>query len=341
MDLHQKLSPEDQLRLAHRFVLMVQSGATAEATRTLATELRPDYALAWYHRAYAYEGQNQPAKAVADWWSRTIELEPRNQRALTGRARVYERLGQFDKAIADYSETLRIDGLRADVWNRRGAAYFRLNQKDKALADFSKAVELAPTTFLYLNNRANAYDLLGRFQEAMADREKILEHNANDPIALNDLAWFLATSPEPALRQTARAVELARKAVALAPNEGTIANTLGAALYRAGSWKEAIATLEKSLLLRNGGDSFDYFFLAMAHHQLGNHAEARRWYDRAVQWMDQNAPKDDELLRFRAEAAELLGVTEDQRPAGHRPMPPPAVQPAPLPGTDDTPPVGQ
>jgi hypothetical protein len=48
------------------------------------------------------------------------------------------------------------------------------------------------------------------------------------------------------------------------------------------------------------------FFLAMAHWQLGHKTEARQWYDRAVQWMEKNKPKDDELRRFRAEAAKLF-----------------------------------
>ena len=58
--------------------------------------------------------------------------------------------------------------------------------------------------------------------------------------------------------------------------------------------------------LRKGGDSFDWFFLAMAHRQLGREEDARKWYDRAVRWMEKNAPTDDELRRFRAEAEEVL-----------------------------------
>ena len=46
----------------------------------------------------------------------------------------------------------------------------------------------------------------------------------------------------------------------------------------------------------------------MAHWQLGDKEAARKWYDRAVEWMETNQPKDEQLRRFRAEAAELLGV---------------------------------
>src|SRR5262249_42198406 len=104
--------------------------------------------------------------------------------------------------------------------------------------------------------------------------------------------------------------ELAKKAVERAPKEGAYHNTLGAAHYRAAAWNEAVAELEKSMELRKGGDSFDWYFLAMAHWKLGQKQQAREWYDRAVEWMDQNQPKNKELRRFRAEAAELLELKE-------------------------------
>jgi predicted exporter len=43
---------------------------------------------------------------------------------------------------------------------------------------------------------------------------------------------------------------------------------------------------------------------------VGNKDEARRWYEKGVQWMDKKAPTRELLIRFRSEAAELLGVNE-------------------------------
>jgi serine/threonine protein kinase/WD40 repeat protein len=130
----------------------------------------------------------------------------------------------------------------------------------------------------------------------------------------NNRAWFLATCAASNQRDPGQAVQLAQQAVELAPKEGSYWNTLGAAHYRAASWKEAIAALEKSLNLQ-GDNSFDWVFLAMAHWQLGHKEMARQWYDRAVQWMDKNQPAlkqqhQEELRRFRAEATELLGIKE-------------------------------
>jgi hypothetical protein len=45
----------------------------------------------------------------------------------------------------------------------------------------------------------------------------------------------------------------------------------------------------------------------MAHHRAGHKDQAQKWYDRGVAWMDQHAPKDADLLRYRSEAASVLG----------------------------------
>ena len=72
---------------------------------------------------------------------------------------------------------------------------------------------------------------------------------------------------------------------------------------------DSIAALEKSIeLQRDGGDSFQWFFLAMSHGQLDETEEARKWYDRAVEWIEKNKSNDEELRRFGSEAAELLKI---------------------------------
>ena len=60
--------------------------------------------------------------------------------------------------------------------------------------------------------------------------------------------------------------------------------------------------------LRQGGDAFDWYFLAMAEWQRGNKEEARKWYDKAVAWRAEKAKDNEELVRFEEEASELLGV---------------------------------
>jgi len=144
------------------------------------------------------------------------------------------------------------------------------------------------------------------------------EAAGDDPEALNDLAWFLATCPDSRLRDRARAVELARKAIVRAPKAGAAWNTLGVAHYRAGAWNEAIEALLRSTELTSGGSPGDWFFLAMAYCQKGEKDKARSWYEKAVNGMEKNKSQDEELRRFRAEATALLRVTEHPKSTGKK-----------------------
>jgi tetratricopeptide (TPR) repeat protein len=152
-----------------------------------------------------------------------------------------------------------------------------------------------------------------------------IPQKGDDATCCNNQAWVLAKNRDLQIRDRGRVVELAQKAVELVPDpgpprpdfagpRGTMWNTLGVACYRARHWKKAIEALNRSMELSKGdGESFDTFFLAMAYWQLGEKEKARQFYDRAVQWMNKNSPGDEELPQFRAEAAELLGVTDLSR----------------------------
>jgi hypothetical protein len=136
----------------------------------------------------------------------------------------------------------------------------------------------------------------------------------------NNFAWALATAPG-STRDPQRALALARRAVELAPKAAIYLNTLGVAQYRAGLFIKAIATLEKSLAAGKGEtDAFDLFFLAMARFQLGEIAEARSDFDRAVKWRREhpNAKEpgwNEELDAFQAEARALLDGPSPMLPA--------------------------
>jgi tetratricopeptide (TPR) repeat protein len=166
-------------------------------------------------------------------------------------------------------------------------------------------------------------------KEARDTFQKVVELGSDDAAALNKYAWALVITPrdfyDPAL-----GVQAAQKAIELAPTNAELWNTLGVGLYRTGDYAKAIDALERSRALKPGNDFFSYdaFFLAMAHWQLGHKTAARQWYDRATAWMDKNQPDSPDLQAFRAEAEALLGnVTPTSSPATTHPVYP-ATAPA-------------
>jgi tetratricopeptide (TPR) repeat protein len=204
--------------------------------------------------------------------------------------------------------------------------YNAAGQRDEAVKLYELTVTLMkdnlgskhPVTLESMYDLACVYAALGRdgeaaklHEEVFAKRQASSDPDHPDTIAsLFKLARLLASSTDPKVRNASRAVELAKKAVESSPKGGHLWNALGIAQYRFGDQKAAIASLEKSMELRQGGDSFDWFFLAMAHWQLGEKDKARIWFDQAVGWMDKNQPTNEELWGFRAEAAELLGMKD-------------------------------
>lgn len=126
-------------------------------------------------------------------------------------------------------------------------------------------------------------------------------------LAANNLAWLLLTWPDPDRWDPPTALNLARDAVRLAPEEGNYWNTLGVALFRTGANEEASEALNRSCQLRDGGDSVDWFFQAMIAQATGHTERARTLFDQSVAWRLQQRPRDPELWQIHAEAAKVLG----------------------------------
>jgi tetratricopeptide (TPR) repeat protein len=53
-------------------------------------------------------------------------------------------LGEYDRAISDFTKALEIDQRYADAYYNRGLAYKYKGQYDKAITDYNKAIEINP-----------------------------------------------------------------------------------------------------------------------------------------------------------------------------------------------------
>jgi tetratricopeptide (TPR) repeat protein len=102
------------------------------------------------------------------------------------------------------------------------------------------------------------------------------------------------------------ALRYARIAVEKLPTSEYSRRTLAIALFRTSAYAEAIER-HKTVLPNFAGHALDKFFLAMDYWCLGRKEKARVFFDEAVAWMDEHAPKSPELRLVRDEAATLLG----------------------------------
>ena len=134
------------------------------------------------------------------------------------------------------------------------------------------------------------------------------------PSTPQNVVWSCALTPG-AVADPGVPVRLAEAALKLHPVTGREGSDrlriLGAALYRAGRFAEAIRALEESHQVRgDDGDPRGFAFLAMAHHRLGHREEAQRWLDKLAAYQPKEGADfswdDVEVRILRREAESLI-----------------------------------
>jgi tetratricopeptide (TPR) repeat protein len=89
----------------------------------------------------------------------------------------YEQHHDFDRAIADYDQALRLTPGDADAFCGRACAYAQKGDYDRAIQDYDQALRINPTYIKALANRRLAYAQKGDYFHAMADRNRLLLSN--------------------------------------------------------------------------------------------------------------------------------------------------------------------
>jgi WD40 repeat protein/Flp pilus assembly protein TadD len=289
--------------------------------RRIRARLR-DMGLDWDPLAQAprSDGDDGPARVEVDFGdvprpereSLILAICPFDADAYYRRGVAYARRDRSREALDDFRRALALRPDHAEAHYRRGLVLARQGKNEEAIAAWSRAIALEPGHAEARIARGDGYARLGRRDEAIEDYAKVIDVLPDRTDALNGAAWMLATHPDPRRRDIGRAIAWANKAIDLDPEEEDFWNTLGVVRYRAGDWRGAVAALEKSVSIQ-GHNSYDDFFLALSRWHLGERQEAVRLYDQALRWMQVKGPDDEELCRFRAEAAGLLGVEDPSR----------------------------
>jgi tetratricopeptide (TPR) repeat protein/serine/threonine protein kinase len=294
--------------------------AIAEYGKALGID--PTYAHAHHNLGMALSAQNKVDDAIAAQRKairlcNTSALQPLCALAYTGLGECLHRQGKREDAISAFRKAIELMPSLAEPHFDLGLLLDEQGNLDEAIGEYRKGIERDRKNAWAYNNVGIILVRQGKLREAMVEYDASLEADPDYTPALWNLSTLLACAPDPKLRDSHKAVELAKRGVALQGHAGWW-QTLGWAHYRAGAWKESIAALEKSIELNKAGaDPDQWLFLAMAHWKLGQKEEARQWYDRSVQWIDKNPEaleKEqrtrvvEDVRKIRAEAAELLGV---------------------------------
>lgn len=176
----QRLNPPGNLPKGTRAPLKLARVAIAAILVVLIAMLlwflapNKDTAVAANNRAVVYNKSGEYLKAI-EASNQAIKLDPSLAVAYNNRAWSYLELGQYEQAITDSSKAIDLDPRLALAYSNRGLAYIRLGHYEQAVADCTKAIDLDPRLALAYANRGTAYIQLGRYDKAIADLHKAVQ----------------------------------------------------------------------------------------------------------------------------------------------------------------------
>jgi tetratricopeptide (TPR) repeat protein len=165
----------DDAETCRRFV---GDDALGACTRLISSQRGSDLAQAYVWRGVTYiRFKGDWDRAIADF-NEAIRLGSKDAGAYAGRAAAYIRKGEIDRALPDLNEGLRLDPKHAGVRNVLAYYYSKKGDHERAMTEVSEALRLAPQYSYAFNTRGEIYENKGELNHALADFRAAL---ASDP----------------------------------------------------------------------------------------------------------------------------------------------------------------
>ncbi len=178
--------------------------------------------------------------AIADF-NEIVRLKPNQAMGYANRSDVWARLEEYAKAEADADQAVELAAGASFALVNRGWARTGLGQFDKGIADFDAALQINPKEAYTYAFRGTAFAGKREYARAAQDFDKAVSLDAKDEYVCQEIAKFLATCPDPRYRSGRKAVSYAKRACAASSwKEASRLDTLAAAYAASGDFEQAV-----------------------------------------------------------------------------------------------------
>ena len=257
----------------------------ASCSRVIAddAESAPNRAHAYRNRGAAHYDKREFDRAIADF-SEAVKIDANVVPQYFALA--YSRRGlasaekkDYDRAIVDYSEAIKLNPTSIEVYKDRGVAYGNKNDYDHAIADYSQAIKLDPNYALAYNNRGFAYFRKNDFDRAIVDYTEAVRRNPNYALAYNNRGNAYFRKSD-----YDRAISDYSEAIKRNSNYPIAYDNRGFAYAQKNEYDRALADYDEAVR-RNPRLASAYAHRGVLHHAKGN-------YDRAIADLNEAIARD-------------------------------------------------
>ena len=146
------------------------------------------YYHAWANKTLSgiYYDLNDTIKCI-DYATRAVKSEPKNIEWWRFRGVLYLEFEQYDNAIADFDEMIRLNPNAENGYMWKGKTYYQLKQYDKAIEQYQYVGKLATRSYIY-SNLAESQIQLQYYEEAADNIIKAFKEEHFEDLATDLLA---------------------------------------------------------------------------------------------------------------------------------------------------------
>ncbi len=226
------------------------------------------------YRGAAYSGIRNYNQAIPDL-NESIRLDSTVWSAFYNRGVAYRRMGQNERAIQDFDRAIAMAPKVPGVYTGRGLSYLKMGEVDLAFQDFDRAIRLDPSNVKF---RGYAYFILGRFGEAAQEYHRYLEQDRSNKVTAYGTLWIYISevrsgqAGRDSLARNASNLDMSKWPAPVVPlflDEASPEQVLEAA-RDSGRWKQK----------RQQCDA--YFYIGQWHLMRGDAAMAAQFFQKAV-----------------------------------------------------------
>ena len=134
--------------------------------------------VAYSRRASAYMRKADYDRAIQDYGD-AIRLNPNDASAYSDRGNAYFYKGDYDRAIQNHDDAIRLNPNFASAYTGRGGAYFVKGDRERAIQDFNEAIRLNPNEVIAYTSRGVVYIDKGDYDRAIQDYDDAIRLNPN------------------------------------------------------------------------------------------------------------------------------------------------------------------
>ena len=194
--------------------------------------------------------RNRDYESDVRLWRDTVAKQPANQRARIAYGTVLASAGRLAEAEAEFRAAVALNAGDPLARGRLGSVLVAKGDPDGAIPHLEYASALRPDDPDMHRWLGEAYAARHDERRAVVHLERAVELHGDNPMLLARLAAILADGDDPAVRNGARALPLAERAVeATARREPMMLNVLAVAQASVGRFGEAAATAAEALPL--------------------------------------------------------------------------------------------